>query len=142
MSDNIPSNSDLNDLRDTIAAATYLGLDVPAIAGTTAVEVTVRGLDWDDPDTSLGIYQTKEAAVIAVRNYVVERHDEMQEFAPWAEDVSDEDRVDAISFDTALNKARTVWLTKTDDEVIASMLGPDDFYYTQHRIEPSPTRTT
>jgi hypothetical protein len=126
--------TDLNDLRDTLSAAVSLGLPVPAIAGTTAVEVTIYGLDYDDPNTSLGLYQSKEAAIIALRNFVIERYDDDIDSAPWFPVGN--------PTDAEIAEERTAFLAaRTDEEIIASMFGDSEYYFTDHKIEPNPTRT-
>ena len=135
-----PSEETLNDLRDTIATATYLGVEVAAIAGTTAVEVIVHGWEYDDPDSSIGMFQNKDAAVIALRNWVVERHDEMEDSAPWTLDMADTDFSDDSTYDRAYQSARTAWLTKTDDEIIESMFDESMYEFVYHKIEANPTR--
>lgn len=136
-----PENLDtLDTLRDTLSAAVALGLPITAIAGTTAVEVVVHGYDYDDPDVSLGIYQNKESAVIALRNYVVERHDEMEDMAPWCDNIPSEVYDDAKKYDAAYEKARAEFLALSDEEIIASMLEEGLYRFTDHKIEATPTR--
>lgn len=126
-------------LRDTLSAATALGLPVAAVAGMTAVEVTARGLDYDDPDVSLGIYPTKDAAVIALRNFTLERHDEMQDMAPWVDDI--DEHVTAAAYDEAFTAARAAWIAGKDDEaIIATLFSADGYYFTEHVIQPIPAR--
>lgn len=129
----------LYDLRDTLTAAAALGLPVPAPALTRAVQVTLRGVEYDDPDVILGVYQSRESAYIALRNWVLARHDENGDFVPWADDIAD--HTTAAEYDNAWNLARTAWLNgKTDEEVIDTMLPLSEYYFTDICIEPDPER--
>lgn len=126
--------SDIYDLRETISAAVALGLPVAAPALTHAVEVTIHGWDYDDPDTSLGIYQSHEAAVIALRNWVIERYDEDVDNAPWfpLEDLTDEE---------IAAERKTYLAGKTDADIIATMFDDSMYYFTDHKVERTPERT-
>lgn len=145
MADNVTSSTfqgaDLYDLRDTLTAAAALGLPVPAPALTCAVEVTVHGWDYDDPDMSLGVFQSRDSAVIALRNFVIERHDECEDMAPWTLDITNEDQSNAAAYDRAWTEARTAWLEgKSDTEVIASMFDESMYFFTNISIQPDPER--
>jgi hypothetical protein len=132
---------DLFDLRDTLTAAAALGLPVPAPALTRAVDVIVHGWDYDDPDVSLGVFQSKESALIALRNFVIERHDETEDCSPWGMDISGDDYTDATTYNAAYDRARSAWLNgKTDEEVIATMFDESMYFFTEVRIEPDPER--
>jgi hypothetical protein len=132
------ATQDVNDLRDTISAAVALGLPIPAPALTHAVEVVVHGWDYDDPDISLGLYQSREAATIALRNWVVERHEETEDQAPWAIGIN---AADALTYDAQYTKERSTWLTQTDEDIIASMFDDSMYFFTYHKVENTPERT-
>lgn len=123
------------EMRDIITTATHLGAPVSAIPGTTATEVTVIEGSFDDVETSLGLYESHEAAVIALRNFVVARHDELPDVAPWATDLPTNAPTSEV------HAARTAWLTTTSDTaIIDTMLGEGEYYFSEHRINTTPTR--
>jgi hypothetical protein len=136
MTDQTIASNDLNTIIDTISTAAHLGMNVPAPLYTKAYAAVISR-EEDGFDHTLGYFQNEEAAYIAIRNYILELHDESPNIAPWADAVVNE--ADADSWKTA----RQEWIaTRTDIEIIESLLIDSGEYWVSHiRIQPNPART-
>ena len=128
----LTTQHDITTYSDTLSSAAHLGMEVPAPVFTTAYEAVIDNGEWDE---DLGIYQTQEAAYIAIRNYVIELHDETEHGAPWAEDL--DDPRDPQSW----KAARTAWIAaRTDIEIIETLIEKSKYWTNQVKIERTPER--
>lgn len=123
-----PASADLTgtltDALTHLTAAAALGMTVPAIPG---MKVYWAIIDNQDDDIDLGLYPTREDALIEIRNHVLEQHDQSGWNVPWD------------TFDWHENR-RAYLDTHTDEQIIATMYDENDWTISELTIWPHATR--
>lgn len=82
-----PGQDTFNEAIDVLRTAAALGMNVPTIPGTTVYAAWIHWDKYAQPNPMLvGVYDTYEAALIAIRNIVVDQWAYALDDPPWTHD--------------------------------------------------------